>query len=140
MSILSINLGRERPWDTAGIGVSMLCIAHCVATPLFAVLLPALELFERGTHTAFALTILCLGLLAFVSGYRRHHRWDVLLLGATGFGMLAAGVVVPEGVMSEATEQGLTILGGTTLISAHLRNAYFCRLCRVCGSKPCTEV
>ena len=139
MSILNSTVVQERPWDTAGIGVSLLCVSHCVATPLLVVLLPAVELFERGTHTVFALTILCFGLLAFVPGYRRHHRRGVLLWGLIGFGMLSAGVVVPEGVMSEAVEQGLTILGGITLISAHLRNAYFCRLCRVCGKEPCTE-
>lgn len=139
MSILSSTLVQERPWDVSGIGVSLLCVAHCVATPLLVVLLPALELYERGTHTVFALALLCIALLAFVPGYQRHHRWGVVLWGLIGFGMLSAGAIVPEGVMNESAEQGLTILGGITLVSAHLGNAYYCRLCRVCGNQSCAE-
>ena len=53
-------------------------------------------------------------------------------------GMLSAGVLVPEAAMSETAEVVLTVLGGATLITAHLRNAYFCQLCRACGREPCT--
>lgn len=137
MSILRLTLSRSRPWDLAGIGASMLCIFHCVATPLLVVVLPTLEVLERQTHAVFALSILCIGLLAFVPGYRRHRRWGVVLLGLVGFGMLSAGVLVPEGGMSETTEVAVTVLGGATLITAHLRNAYFCLLCRTCGREPC---
>lgn len=140
MSILRYTVIQERPWDFAGIGTSLLCVAHCVATPLLVVLIPAIEIFERETHTAFALTILCIGLLAFVPGFRRHRRWRVVLSGLIGFGMLSAGALVPEGTMSETVEKGLTVLGGITLVSAHLSNAYFCRLCRVCGKEPCATV
>jgi len=130
-------LSRARPWDLAGIGASLLCILHCVATPLLVVALPALEVLERQTHAVFALSILCIGSLAFVPGYRRHRRWRVVLLGLAGFGMLSAGVLVPEGAMSETAEVAVTVLGGATLITAHLRNAYFCLLCRTCRREPC---
>jgi peptidoglycan/LPS O-acetylase OafA/YrhL len=109
-----------------------------VATPLLLVVLPALEILERQTHALFALSILCIGLLAFVPGYRRHRRRRVVLLVLVGFGMLSAGVLVPEAAMSETAEVVLTVLGGATLITAHLRNAYFCQLCRACGREPCT--
>ena len=138
MTILGSTLSQERPWDAAGIGASLLCILHCVATPLLLVVLPALEVLERQTHAFFALSILCIGLLAFVPGYRRHRRWRVVLLGLVGFGMLSSGVLVPEAAMSETAEVVLTVLGGATLITAHLRNAYFCQLCRACGREPCT--
>ena len=137
MTILHTTLSQARPWDLAGIGASLLCILHCVATPLLVVMLPALEALERQTHAVFALSILCIGLLAFVSGYRRHRRRRVVLLGLAGFGMLSAGVLVPEGAMSEEAEIAVTVLGGATLITAHLRNAYFCLLCRACGRQSC---
>jgi len=137
MTILRTTLSQARPWDLAGIGASLLCILHCVATPLLVIALPALEVLERQTHAAFALGILCIGLLAFIPGYRRHRRSRVVLLGLVGFGMLTAGVLVPEGAMSETAEVTVTVLGGATLITAHLRNAYFCLLCRACGRRPC---
>jgi hypothetical protein len=138
MTILGSTLPQKRPWDLVGIGASLLCILHCVATPLLLVALPALELLERQTHAIFAICILCIGLLAFVPGYRRHRRWTVVLLGLVGFAMLSASVSFPEGAMSETTEVVLTVLGGVTLIKAHLRNAYLCRLCRACGREPCS--
>jgi len=132
-----LTLAQERPWDLAGIGASLLCILHCLTAPLLVVVLPALELLERQTHAGFALGILCIGVLAFVPGYRRHRRWRVVLLGLVGFGMLSAGLMVPEDGMSETAEVALTALGGTALVTAHLRNAYFCLLCRACGRDPC---
>lgn len=137
MTILDTTLSRTSPWDLAGIGASLLCILHCVATPMVVVVLPALEVLERQTHAVFALSILCIGLLAFVPGYRRHRRWQVVILGLAGFGMLSAGVLVPEGAMSETAEVAVTVLGGAMLITAHLRNAYFCLRCRTCGREPC---
>lgn len=117
----------------------VLCIVHCVATPLLVVVLPALELLERPTHAVLTLVVLCVGLLAFLPGYRRHRRWRVVLLGLVGFGMLSAGVLVPGDGISEGAEIALTVVGGITLIAAHLRNAYFCLLCRACGNESCTD-
>ncbi len=137
MAILQLTAVPERPWDFAGIGVSLICVTHCLATPFLVGLLPALELLERETHTAFVFAILCIGLLAFVPGYRHHNHWRVPALGLIGIGMLSAGVAVPEGLMNEASEMLLTVFGGITLILAHIRNAYYCLLCRVCGKEPC---
>jgi peptidoglycan/LPS O-acetylase OafA/YrhL len=131
------GLRAPRAWDLAGVGASLLCILHCVATPMLAVALPALELLERPAHTAFAVAILGIGLIAFIPGYRRHRRASVALLGLLGFGLLSAGVVLPEGTLGEGTETALTVLGGALLITAHLRNAYLCKFCRVCGHAPC---
>jgi peptidoglycan/LPS O-acetylase OafA/YrhL len=78
-------------------------------------------------------------MLAFIPGYRRHRRWPVVLLGLIGLGLLSAGVLVPGGGLSEGAETGLTVLGGTLLIAAHLRNGYLCRLCPACGGAPCVE-
>lgn len=134
MAILQISTVRGRPWDMAGMGMSLACIAHCVAAPVLAVAIPVLVIAERATHGAMAIAILGIGLLAFIPGYRRHRSLQVLLVGGVGFGMLSLGAILPEGVLGEAAETGLTILGGLILISAHLRNAYFCRTCKACRS------
>ena len=65
MTILNSSLIQRQPWDLAGIGASTMCVLHCLATPLLVVFLPVLEAVEKQTHTAFALAILALGLLAF---------------------------------------------------------------------------
>jgi len=139
MAILQISAIRGRPWDAAGMGMSVACIAHCVAAPVLAVAIPAVVIAERATHGALAIAILAIGLLAFIPGYRRHRSLQVLIVGGVGFGMLSLGAILPEGVLGEAAETGLTIVGGLTMISAHLRNAYFCKTCIACrgGDEAC---
>lgn len=139
MSMLGVSAMEDRAWDCAGVGASLACVAHCVATPFLLVLLPTLRLLERETHLVFALAILCIGLLAFVPGYRLHRRRQILGIGLAGFGILTAAALVPEGDLSETMETGLTIAGGAMLIAAHLRNIYFCRRCRACAKKSCAD-
>jgi hypothetical protein len=137
MSILAATSASGRHWDLAGIGASALCVAHCLATPLLVVALPTVAALEAQTHAVFALTILGIGLLAFCPGMRLHRRWQVVGAALLGFALISLGVVAPEGVLSEPLEEALTVLGGATLILAHLRNAYLCRVCRVCCERGC---
>lgn len=137
MTILHLRLTRGQVWDLAGIGASTLCVAHCLASPVLAVLIPVLEAIESQTHTAFAMAILGIGLLAFWPGFRRHGRWQIVAAALVGFEMISLGIMVPEGLMSESAEATVTVVGGVILISAHLRNAYFCGACRVCGDHDC---
>lgn len=137
MTILNSSLAQRQPWDLVGIGASTLCILHCLATPLVVVFLPVVGAVEKQTHAAFALAILAIGLLAFWPGYRQHHRWRIIASAAAGFGLVSLGVTAPESLLSESAETVATMLGGAILVTAHLRNAYFCRLCRHCGEQEC---
>lgn len=137
MTILRSDLLQAQPWDVAGIGASLLCVAHCLATPALMVFLPVLEALEKPTHAGLALALLAIGLLAFWPGYLRHKRWSIVAAGSAGFVLIALGVVAPEGLMNETTELMSTLLGGSILIAAHLRNAYFCRHCQECGPRGC---
>ncbi|MBI2311333.1 MAG: MerC domain-containing protein [Betaproteobacteria bacterium] len=128
---------RASVWDRIGVGMSGLCIAHCLAVPFIATLLPLLGAMEYATHTALAIGIAAVGGLAFVPGYRRHRRIDVPALAAAGIGMIVLSLLLPEGPRTEALETWLTVGGGTLMIFSHLRNAYFCRLCPDCGGDKC---
>lgn len=139
MTILPFSPTQRQPWDFAGIGASSLCVLHCLATPLLVVFLPILEAVEKQTHAVFALTILAIGLLAFWPGYRRHKRWGIIAAAIMGFGLISLGVTAPEGILDESAEAVATVLGGIVLVSAHLRNAYFCRSCRLCGEQQCVS-
>jgi DMSO/TMAO reductase YedYZ heme-binding membrane subunit len=123
--------------DLAGMLVSSLCVTHCIATPILAGSLPALAATEEQTHVGFGIAILLLGIFAFVPGYTKHHKMHVIALGTWGIFLIGAAAFVPEGVLIEEvmglrTEVGLTVFGGVTLVTAHMRNATFCRTCRVC--------
>lgn len=133
-TLLSVHKQR---WDIAGISASLLCILHCIAVPFFIAVVPALAATEKQTHGVLALTILLLGMLAFVSGYRRHRNKSIPATGVAGVFMLFVALLLPETQSAETMETLLVVVGGMTLISAHLRNAYWCRFCSVCAHECC---
>lgn len=128
--------GGSRRWDYGGVGASLLCIVHCVATPLFAGVAPVLAATEHETHIGLTVVLFLIGLLAFLPGSRKHGHFLPALTALLGFAMLVAATALPAGT-AEFWEAALTVTGGVSLITAHLMNVHYCRRCRSCGSAPC---
>ncbi|NOX43075.1 MAG: MerC domain-containing protein [Gammaproteobacteria bacterium] len=137
MFITSQSLGQQNHWDHAGIGASFLCVLHCLLTPFLIMALPALAATEHQTHSVFVIIILLFGMLAFIPGYIKHHNKSVPLVGIMGVSMITLAAVLPEVENAEMIETGLVLVGGIALISAHLRNAYWCRFCSKCSDTCC---
>ena len=140
MHALSTNAAVSPTWDRAGVAGSLLCIVHCIATPILAAALPVLAVTEKETHIGLTVALMLIGLFAFVRGFRQHSKPHMVLVAGAGFAMLLVAAFMPEVRMAETLETGLTVAGGLLLITAHLGNAYYCRLCYVCPSGPgCCE-
>jgi hypothetical protein len=138
MAVTTVSATSRPPvWDRAGIAASALCVTHCVATPLVATALPILAATEEGTHLALTLTLLLIGLLAFLPGRRSHGSSRPLGLAIPGFAMLGGALALPEAIGGESLETVLTIAGGALLISAHLCNIRLCRRCQACAGPGC---
>ena len=137
MYITNQSLAYQNRWDHAGIGASFLCVLHCLLTPLLMTGLPVLAATEHQTHSVFALMILLFGLLAFIPGYRQHQKKSIPALGILGASMIILAAELPEIANVETIETGLVLIGGITLISAHLRNVYWCRFCSKCSEACC---
>lgn len=123
--------------DATGVCASLLCVLHCLGTPLLITVLPVLAATESETHRVFAVVILLLGLLAFVPGYRKHRNKSIPAAGAAGVTMIIAAAVLPEMESGEIIETLMVVAGGLTLIGAHLHNAYWCKNCRSCNENSC---
>ena len=89
-------LGHRNHWDSAGVGASFLCVAHCLVTPLLATALPVLASIEGETHRFFSIIILLLGMLAFIPGYREHKNKIIPALGFTGISLIIFAAMLPE--------------------------------------------
>ena len=136
MQALSTNTHLSATWDRAGIAGSLLCIAHCIVTPLLAATLPILAVTEKETHIGLTAALMLIGLLAFLPGIRQHNKPHMVLVAGAGFAMLLMAAFMPEMLAAEALETGLTVVGGLLLITAHLSNAYYCRQCCACDQEP----
>ncbi len=112
--------------------MSALCISHCVLLPLALGFLPVATsevLAGEALHQGLVLFVMLCAGMAFVPGWRRHRRSEVLGLAVSGLVLLGgAAFLLPEG-LSESLETGLTLGGGVLLAVAHARNRTLCREC-----------
>lgn len=137
MQLVTTNFAESSKWDRAGVIGSLVCITHCIATPLLAATLPVLAVMEKSTHIGLTIMLLLIGLFAFLPGYKHHNRPHMAVLAAIGFALLVLAAALPETIATDTLETSFTIAGGILLISAHLTNAYYCSRCGVCSSERC---
>lgn len=132
----SVRTSPERApfWDRAGIWVSALCMLHCLALPIAAILLPfaVQEALHEPAHVLFFTAAFPLALVAFVGGWRQHGRWLPGALGALGVTLLVVALTL------HSLETVLSILGGLVLVGAHLLNHRHSESCsEECSGATC---
>lgn len=114
---------KHEGWDRVGQGLSLLCLVHCLATPVVLGLLPSLGflLHNALVHLVLAVVVVGVSLVAFGTGFRRHRRPVVPLLGAVGvMGLLIATLVLEP--RSELMGTLGTIVASIVLVVAHTMN------------------
>lgn len=103
--------------DLAAISLSGLCLAHCLALPLAAALLPVVGVWAEAewVHWAFVLTAAPISVWTLT----RRPAVPPLAFGVTGLGLLFAGAA---GFPSHEAETLITITGSLMLTVAHGMN------------------
>jgi len=108
--------------DASAVGLSALCLVHCLALPALALLLPVLGVWAEAewAHVVFVMIAAPVAVLAFVDpSTRRPRSWPLALAALVGLSLMIAGALeVPAGV----DERIPTLLGGALLAGAHLAN------------------
>lgn len=108
--------------DASAVGLSALCLVHCLALPALALLLPVLGLWARAewVHVAFVLVAAPVAVLSFVDlSTRRPRSWPLATAAVLGLALMIAGALE---FPVAADERALTVLGGLLLAGAHLAN------------------
>ena len=105
--------------DYFGMTASMVCLVHCMATPLLLSLFPLIGLgHDDKFHEYMIVAATVPALLALIPGFLRHRRWQVFALSASGLGLF---------ITAEAV---LAVAGGVLLFSAHFQNRAWCKSCK----------
>ena len=132
----SLNVSRL---DRAGATASFLCAIHCALMPLVITMLPLLGLSflvsEPVEWTLLAASA-ALGSSSLCLGFRQHRERRVFMVLGVALSFLLAGRLFHEhhfGIWGPV----LMVLGGLTMMSAHLINHRLCHACKLCSSQDC---
>lgn len=103
--------------DRVAIGLSGLCLAHCLATTVFfALLASAGGLFvHHSIHEAGLIVAIALGVVTLGRGIWEHGFMMPSAIGALGLGVMAGALSLPHG----GSEAVYTILGVAILALGH---------------------
>lgn len=116
--------------DKASIGLSFLCLLHCLAVPLLIVLLPSfvvLGLDDERFHIWLVVVIIPLSAFALTLGCTRHRRLSVLLSGAIGLLFLCMAPLLGHDFLGESGERLSTVIGSVLIAASHVKNVLLCR-------------
>jgi hypothetical protein len=128
--LTSAAMTRSLPWvDRFAIGVSLLCLAHCLLTPVLLVVLPSISaslLLSENLHLNLVYVVIPSSLFALGMGCKRHRRRSFMVFGLCGLSFLILGVCIELIGLKHLWEQIFTILGALIIALAHLRNFQMC--------------
>lgn len=111
-----------RKWDGAAMGISALCLVHCVAPPLIAAFGPAVSRLlhlPEWIHLLAFLIAMPVTSLAIFKGYRHHGNGWPAVMAFAGVTLIGLGAI---GGLLSFVEAGVTVSGSGILLIAHLRN------------------
>jgi hypothetical protein len=123
-------------WDKLGIGLSVICLLHCLLLPVVILSLPIMMRFYLGNpliHLGLALLVVPVGFISFIRGYRHHRKALPLVLGGLGIALISLTPFLVHVLKFGLPENGILISGSVILITAHLQNRKFCQQCPLKG-------
>jgi len=116
--------------NNLAIGLSAMCILHCLATPLLLVLLPslsALNLESEAFHGWLLIGVIPTSVFSLLVGCKQHKRYRVLAVGICGLLFLISAVFVEDLANGELLEKVLTVVGASIVALGHYMNFRLCR-------------
>ena len=108
--------------DELGVFFSGLCVIHCFVVTLI-ILLGGVDYFtilvstEYLVHPILLMIVVVIGMFSFPSAYKAHRNKLPIILGVVGSLILFFALF-----SSDIFETLFTVIGGITLINAHLWN------------------
>ncbi len=107
--------------DRVAVGLSGLCIVHCILSVLVVAMLSGAGTFltDPIIHRVGLFGAVVLATVALGQGFRAHRALLPALVGLVGIGLMTLGLFAPHGW----GEVAATVAGVSVLATAHLMNA-----------------
>jgi len=123
--------------DKIAIGLSFLCLLHCLTMPLLIAFLPSLAavpLAKEAFHLWMVIAVIPISIYALTLGCKRHKTPSVAITGLCGLTLLIGAVLVGENLLGENGEKLLTVFGAILIALSHYQNYSRCQRLELC---PC---
>ncbi|ROS02074.1 MerC mercury resistance protein [Sinobacterium caligoides] len=120
----------ENVFDKAAIGLSFLCVAHCLLLPIALSIFPLLFLMplqDELFHKLLVLAVLPISVIGLTLGCKKHKRWQVLAWGATGLTIIMLTALFGHDLVGELGEKVFTLIGSLVIAWGHVQNFRSCR-------------
>jgi hypothetical protein len=113
-------LHLKKKWlDLASLGLSALCVVHCLALPFLVVLLPALTPFTGSwVHAALVLTAAPISLWAIRASHV-WRKWQISVPIIAGLILLATAAFIPA---LSNVEVAMSVIGALLIGTGHIYN------------------
>jgi hypothetical protein len=116
--------------DQLAVGLSGLCLTHCLLLPVVIALMPFLgQLDDDHLHVQMLVVVLPVSLIALTLGFRRHRNAHLFALGVAGLALLVFGGTIAHNLYGVIADRVFTIAGSITLAVTHYRNSRLSRRC-----------
>ncbi len=109
-------------WDRFGIGVSGICVIHCLIFPVLISILPLstfLPVMHEWAHPIFVLSIVP---IIYFASRRSHYDFTITAFLVTGFLLVLFGWLLGHYWLGIWFETYSTVLGSGLLIAGHWMN------------------
>ena len=117
--------------DKTAIGLSSLCLVHCLLLPVSLAILPSIAILSTLSDEVFHLLLIALvlptSMVALLLGCKRHKSSAVIALGIGGLMTLGFTAVFGHDVLGEQMEKVATVIGALLVAGAHIQNFRLCR-------------
>lgn len=111
--------------DKFAIALSLLCLLHCLITPLV-IIMPALggliALEHDQFHQFMLFFVVPVGIVALLAGYRHHRSLAIFISGIAGLVLLAMAVLTGHELAGRYGELILSVAGSLIIVFAHVQN------------------
>ena len=111
--------------DAAAIGLSLVCVTHCLVSLLPILLLQSLGaafLEDERIHFGIAMFVLPTSIFALSLGFRKHGKYAVAITGLLGLFVLLSVLIIGKETLGEIGEKLVTVVGTIFIAYAHIQN------------------
>ena len=122
-------IDAQKVSDKVSIGISALCLLHCLLFPSFMILLSSfisVSLNSELIHYMLLFLVVPVSSFALIVGLNNHKNSFIFFIGLSGLAILVSALFIELSIKTISGEILLTIIGSILITFSHYKNYKFC--------------